>query len=132
MTTKEILAQRLFQLREEAKITRQKAAGDLGVTRAALEFYEKGKRTPDGYGIVAPTLIQYHSENAKDEVRGQSVDEPLMTQDTSNRYAISCAHIMKNYAGGYQGAGSKIDRGVFRAKRRYLYHSRLWTCRGTF
>ncbi|MBQ1413810.1 MAG: DNA cytosine methyltransferase, partial [Clostridia bacterium] len=36
-----------------------------------------------GYGIVAPTLIQYHSETAKDEVRGQSVDEPLMTQDTS-------------------------------------------------
>ncbi len=26
MTTKEILAQRLFQLREEAKVTRQKAA----------------------------------------------------------------------------------------------------------
>ena len=32
-----------------------------------------------------------------------------MTQDTSNRYAISCAHIMKNYAGGYQGAGSGVD-----------------------
>lgn len=40
MTTKEILAQRLSQLREEAKIPRQKAADDLGVTRAALEFYE--------------------------------------------------------------------------------------------
>ena len=59
--------------------------------------------------VVAPTLIQYHSETAKDEVRGQMLDEPLMTQDTSNRYAISCAHIMKNYAGGYQGAGSKVD-----------------------
>lgn len=58
--------------------------------------------------MVAPTLIQYHSETAKDEVRGQELDEPLMTQDTSNRYALSVAHIMKNYAGNYQGAGSDI------------------------
>lgn len=59
--------------------------------------------------LVAPTLIQYHSETAKDEVRGQELDEPLMTQDTSNRYALSVAHIMKNYAGGYNGAGSAAD-----------------------
>ena len=59
--------------------------------------------------LVAPTLVQYHSETAKDEVRGQELTEPLMTQDTSNRYALSCAHIMKNYAGGYTGAGSKAD-----------------------
>ena len=58
MTTKEILAQRLSQLREEAKIPRQKAADDLGVTRAALEFYEKGKRTPD-VGMIA-RLAQYY------------------------------------------------------------------------
>ena len=58
--------------------------------------------------LVTPTLIQYHSETAKDEVRGQGLDEPLMTQDTSNRYALSIAHIMKNYAGNYQGAGSDV------------------------
>lgn len=58
--------------------------------------------------VVAPTLIQYHSETAKDEVRGQELNEPLMTQDTSNRYALSVAHIMKNYAGNYQGAGSDV------------------------
>ncbi len=60
------------------------------------------------FGMVAPTLIQYHSETAKDEVRGQELDEPLMTQDTSNRYALSVAHIMKNYAGNYKGAGSDV------------------------
>lgn len=59
--------------------------------------------------LVAPTLIQYHSETAKDEVRGQELTEPLMTQDTSNRYALSVAHIMKNYGGGYNGAGSVAD-----------------------
>lgn len=62
-----------------------------------------------GYGIVAPTLIQYHSETAAHEVRGQSLDEPLMTQDTSNRYALSVAHIMKNYGGNYTGSGTAPD-----------------------
>lgn len=59
--------------------------------------------------LVAPTLIRYHSETAKDEVRGQELTEPLMTQDTSNRYALAVAHIMKNYGGGYNGAGSAAD-----------------------
>ena len=59
--------------------------------------------------LVAPTLIQYHSETGEDEVRGQKTDEPLMTIDTSPRYALSVAHIMKNYAGGYTGAGSAAD-----------------------
>lgn len=59
--------------------------------------------------LVAPHLIQYHSETAEDEVRGQELDEPIMTLDTANRYALSCAHIMKNYAGGYKGDGSSAD-----------------------
>lgn len=59
--------------------------------------------------LVAPTLIQYHSETGKDEVRGQELSKPLMTVDTSPRYALSVAHIMKNYAGGYTGAGSPAD-----------------------
>ena len=59
--------------------------------------------------LVVPSLIQYHSETAKDEVRGQRLDEPLMTVDTAPRYALSVAHIMKNYGGGYKGAGSAAD-----------------------
>ena len=59
--------------------------------------------------LAAPTLIQYHSETSADEVRSQGVTDPLMTVDTSNRYALSVAHIMKNYAGGYSGAGSSAD-----------------------
>lgn len=60
--------------------------------------------------LVAPSLIQYHSETANDEVRGQELNEPLMTVDTSPRYALSVAHIMKNYGGNYQGAGSGADK----------------------
>ncbi len=59
--------------------------------------------------LVAPTLIQYHSEQSEKEVRGQKVDEPIMTIDTAPRYALSVAHIMKNYSGGYKGAGSAVD-----------------------
>ena len=60
--------------------------------------------------LVAPTLIQYHSETSEKETRGQALDEPLMTVDTSPRYALSVAHIMKNYAGGYTGSGSAADK----------------------
>lgn len=59
--------------------------------------------------LVSPTLIQYHSETTENEVRGQEVTEPIMTIDTNPRYALACAHIMKNYAGGYTGAGTKAD-----------------------
>lgn len=59
--------------------------------------------------LVAPSLIQYHSETSADEVRGQEVTKPLMTVDTSPRYALSVAHIMKNYGGYYNGAGSRAD-----------------------
>lgn len=59
--------------------------------------------------VVAPSIIQYHSETTDNEVRGQELDEPLMTVDTNPRYALSVAHIMKNYAGGYKGAGSAAD-----------------------
>lgn len=59
--------------------------------------------------LVAPTLIQYHSETGEDEVRGQKLTEPLMTVDTSPRYALSVAHVMQNYAGGYKGAGTSAD-----------------------
>lgn len=60
--------------------------------------------------IVAPSLIQYHSETAADDVRGQELTEPLMTVDTNPRYALSVAHIMKCYGGGYTGAGSAADK----------------------
>lgn len=59
--------------------------------------------------LATPTLIQYHSETSEDEARGQGLTEPLMTVDTSNRYALSVANIMKNYGGNYQGSGSSID-----------------------
>ena len=47
--------------------------------------------------LVSPTLIQYHSETAKGEVRGQKLDEPIMTVDGSNRYGLVTSFLSKFY-----------------------------------
>lgn len=49
----------------------------------------------DHSGPIAAFLAQYHSETANHEVRGQTLDRPLLTQDTSNRYALVTAHLVK-------------------------------------
>ena len=50
--------------------------------------------------VVAPTLIQYHSETANREVRGQRLDEPVMTVDASNRYGLVTSFLSKFYKTG--------------------------------
>lgn len=47
--------------------------------------------------LTAASLIQYHSEQGKSEVRGQSLDKPIMTVDASPRYALTEAHVVKYY-----------------------------------
>lgn len=50
---------------------------------------------------LAPILIQYHSETAKDEVRGQGIEVPIMTVDGSNRYGlVASSFISKFYKSG--------------------------------
>lgn len=53
-----------------------------------------------GFGIVAPYIIQYHSETTKSGVRGQAVCEPVQTIDTSNRYGLVSAFLTKFYKSG--------------------------------
>ena len=47
-----------------------------------------------------PFLIQYHSETSDSDVRGQTVDEPIKTIDTSNRYGLVTVFITKFYKTG--------------------------------
>ena len=50
---------------------------------------------------LSPILIQYHSETAKDEVRGQGIEAPIMTVDGSNRYGlVASSFISKFYKSG--------------------------------
>lgn len=58
--------------------------------------------------IVAPTLIQYHQEQSGKEVRGQSVEKPLMTMDASNRYGLTVAFVRKYFGGDYTGIGAEV------------------------
>ncbi len=49
--------------------------------------------------LCAPSLMQYHSEQSKGEVRGQKINEPIMTVDGSPRYAINGVFISKYFSG---------------------------------
>mgnify|MGYP000898066333 CR=1 FL=1 len=49
---------------------------------------------------LAPFLIQYHSEQTGKEVRGQTMVRPLMTADSSNRYGLVTAFLLKYYGQG--------------------------------
>lgn len=48
--------------------------------------------------LIAPSMIQYHNEQSED-VRGQMVDKPIMTVDSSNRYGLVSTFISKFYGG---------------------------------
>lgn len=50
--------------------------------------------------LISPTLIQYHSETNPDEVRGQGIENPIMTVDSSNRYALVTSFLSKFYKTG--------------------------------
>lgn len=43
--------------------------------------------------LCSASLIQYHSEQGCSEVRGQSLDKPIMTVDASPRYALVESHL---------------------------------------
>lgn len=49
----------------------------------------------DNSHLVTAFLAQYHSETANHEARGQTLDRPLLTLDTSNRYALVTSHLVK-------------------------------------
>ena len=59
--------------------------------------------------LMTPTLIQYHSETAQGEVRGQTIKDPIMTVDGSNRYGLVASFLHKYYDGGYTGSGESLE-----------------------
>ncbi len=52
---------------------------------------------------VAANLIQYHTEQSE-KVRGQGMDDPIMTVDSSNRYGLAGCNLVE-----YYGNGNPID-----------------------
>ena len=105
-----------------------------GRTRSLREPFQT-VTAKNGTGIVMPALIQYHSETSGKEVRGQQVDEPMMTVDGSNRYGLVSAFISKYCGGGHKEAGCPIERPVSEADHNacaavYLMHQQ-GQCPGT-
>ncbi len=62
--------------------------------------------TVDHNRLITPYIIQYHSEKNDKDVRGQEVNRPIQTIDTSNRYAQVSAFLTKFYK---TGTGQSID-----------------------
>lgn len=57
-----------------------------------------GTVTAGGSGksqLVTAFLAQYHTEQSHTAVRGQPLDKPLLTQDTSNRYGLVTSNLIK-------------------------------------
>lgn len=50
-------------------------------------------------GVVAPVLIQYHTEQTEN-VRANGLEEPINTVDASNRYGFVSANLVEYYGNG--------------------------------
>ena len=70
-----------------------------------------------GYGIAAPALIQYHTEQTE-HVRGQTVSDPIMTIDASNRHGLTAASLVKYYGNDRHGQNIRDPLHTVTAKDR--------------
>lgn len=61
------------------------------------------------FALCAAFLAQYHTEQTRREVRGQTLDVPLNVVDASPRYALCCANLLKHYGGV---VGQKVDEPI--------------------
>lgn len=71
-----------------------------GVKKFVLDNPDPFVIEDESEDIKMPILIQYHSETTKDEVRGQGIEDPIMTVDSSNRYGLVTSFISKFYKSG--------------------------------
>lgn len=76
---------------------RKKPLCEKTMRRIAKGYQKFILENPEPYVVdnkYVPYLIQYHDETSENEVRGQAVTEPIMTLDTSNRYALIAPYIV--------------------------------------
>ncbi len=94
-----LFPERLTKLREKECMSRQQLADILGVSRASLEYYEKGKRTPDievlyklseHFNVTADYLI------GRTDKCGKSTDENAVCEYTGlSEQAVKELNIIK-------------------------------------
>jgi len=90
------------EIKDEYGITAKRPLAEKTMKRIALGVKKFVIDNPEPYILDdrASFLIQYHSETSKYDVRGQELSKPLMTIDTSPRYALVSAFITKFYKSG--------------------------------
>ncbi|MBP1580210.1 MAG: helix-turn-helix transcriptional regulator [Oscillospiraceae bacterium] len=86
MDAKEIFSKRLLNLREERGLSRQTAADSLQISRASLEYYEKGLRLPDV--CVLAKIADYYCVSA-DYLLGRSEVKRI---DPDKQLNIACEY----------------------------------------
>lgn len=74
--------------------------------------------TGDRNYVIAPSLIQYHSEQSQKEVRGQAVSDPIQTVDAANRYGLTATYLTEYYGNGRDGISVKDPMQTITAKDR--------------
>lgn len=84
--------------------TRKKPLADATQNRIAKGIRKYIVDNPNPFFVpekqATSFLIQYHGEQKDGDSRGQRLDEPIKTIDTSNRYALITAFITKFYKTG--------------------------------
>ena len=78
MTEKNVFSERLTQLREDRGLKRQEVADALEISRASLEYYEKGQRKPDIE--VAARIANYYGVST-DYLVGVSAAQVTATEN---------------------------------------------------
>jgi DNA (cytosine-5)-methyltransferase 1 len=92
---------------------REKPLAENTLKRIARGLQKFVVENPDPFVLdkknMASYMIQYHSETTKNGVRGQALDQPILTIDSSPRYGLVTAFISKNYAGQSRSVASDLN-----------------------
>ena len=91
MATNETFADRLTKLRENTGKKRQEVADELEISRASLEYYEKGKRKPDIE--VLAKIAEYYGVSCDYLLNGVKSENISINKITG----LSDKAILKNY-----------------------------------
>lgn len=83
---------------------RKKPLAEATMRRIANGYVKYAVNNPNPYVVrnkeAVAFLIQYHGEQKAGDARGQQLDNPIQTIDTSNRYGLVVAFITKFYKSG--------------------------------
>lgn len=108
MATNKTFAERLTELREKTEKKRQEVADDIGISRASLEYYEKGKRKPDIDVLLK--LADYYEVTCDYLLKGVKTENVSINNVTglSDKAIEKLQNIVKQSTGSYISKNHKL------------------------